>query len=107
MFNPQQVLHYETFGYVVMRNVFSAAEIETMQREFDQAMERIADFVPTPCESTYAHSNLLGDDTPFFAELTEDELRCCFRSTAQLRTDAVGFDSVSSFSSHISSTSFL
>lgn len=73
MFNPQQVLHYETFGYVVMRNVFSAAEIETMQREFVQAMEHVADFVPTPGESTYVHSNLLGDDTPFFAELTEDE----------------------------------
>jgi|GEM_PF-4335968 len=73
MFNPEQVLLYQTFGYVVMREVFSAGEIETMRREFDKAMERVADFVPTPGESTYAHSNLLGDATPFFASLTEDE----------------------------------
>ena len=73
MLSAEQVLHYETFGYVVMRGVFSAAEIKTMQWGFEQAVERAADFTPTPGESTYASLSLLGDATPFFASLTEDE----------------------------------
>ena len=73
MFTPDQVMHYQTFGYIIMRNVFTPAEIKTMQREFDTAMARTDDFTPTDGESTYTHAIMLGDDTPFFASLNEDQ----------------------------------
>ena len=67
MFTPDQVMHYQTFGYIIMRNVFTPAEIKTMQREFDTAMARTDDFTPTDGESTHTHAIMLGDDTPFLA----------------------------------------
>lgn len=30
MFTQEQVLHYKTFGYVIMRNVFSSDETKKM-----------------------------------------------------------------------------
>ncbi len=73
MITTDQVLHYNTFGYAVMRNVFTPDEIETMQKEFETAKAREGEFIPKEDVSTYAHMILLGDDTPFFASLTEDE----------------------------------
>ena len=73
MFTPEQVIHYNTFGYVIMRQVFSPDEIKTMQEEFDIAAQRNGDFTPRPGESTFTHFITLGDDTPFFAALTQDE----------------------------------
>ncbi|NKB71045.1 MAG: hypothetical protein GKR89_28580 [Candidatus Latescibacteria bacterium] len=73
MFTPEQVIHYHTFGYVIMRQVFSRDEIKTMQEEFEIAAQRNPDFTPKAGESTSTHFIMLGDDTPFFATLTEDE----------------------------------
>ena len=40
MFTDSTLLHYKTFGYMIMRSVFTAVEIETMQKHFDIASER-------------------------------------------------------------------
>ena len=73
MFSEEQVIHYKTFGYAIMRNVFTENEIETMQEEFSTTMHREGEFAPQEGESTYKHMIMLGDDTPFFASLNEDE----------------------------------
>jgi len=73
MFTPEQLLHYQTFGYAIMRNVFASQEVETMQREFSTAMARHDGFEPTAGESTFAHEIMLGHETSFFASLNEDE----------------------------------
>lgn len=88
MFTPDQVMHYQTFGYLIMRNVFTPAEIKTMQREFDTAMARTDDFTPTDGESTHTHAIMLGDDTPFFASLNEDQ-RICGPAQQTMGDDAV------------------
>ena len=88
MFTPDQVMHYQTFGYIIMRNVFTPAEIKTMQREFDTAMARTDDFTPTDGESTHTHAIMLGDDTPFFASLNEDQ-RICGPAQQTMGDDAV------------------
>jgi hypothetical protein len=73
MFTEAQVLHYKTFGYVIMRKVFTPDEIKIMQEEFTVASQRHGEFSPTADESTFSHMIILGDDTPYFASLTEDE----------------------------------
>lgn len=40
MFTDGKILHYKTFGYMIMRSVFTAVEIEKMQKEFDIARKR-------------------------------------------------------------------
>lgn len=66
-----QILFFKTFGYLVFREFFSAAELETIHREFDY---KLAEQYP---EQPYDGSRrywamLLDDDTPFFAGLLED-----------------------------------
>lgn len=40
MFTDNKLLHYKTFGYMIMRSVFTAVEIEKMQQDFNIASER-------------------------------------------------------------------
>jgi len=73
MFTKQQVLHYKTFGYVIMRNVFSKDEIKVMETEFETAMKREEVFTPKQGENSFGVHVMVGNDTPFVASLTEDE----------------------------------
>ena len=73
MFSEEQIIHYNTFGYAIMRNVFTDSEIETMQGEFEATIRREPEFAPGEGESAETHMIMLGDDTPFFASLSEDE----------------------------------
>ena len=36
MLTPGQIAHYETFGFIVLRGLFSAAEISSIRRDFDE-----------------------------------------------------------------------
>ena len=40
MFTDNKLLHYKTFGYMIMRSVFTTVEIDNMQKDFDIASER-------------------------------------------------------------------
>jgi ectoine hydroxylase-related dioxygenase (phytanoyl-CoA dioxygenase family) len=73
MLSEQQLLHYRTFGYVIIRNVFTPDEIRTMEKEFDATVERDGEIVPKANETNHQHMLILGDDSPFSAALTEDE----------------------------------
>ena len=73
MFTAEEVLHYTTFGFQVMRDVFMQDEVKTMQEEFEVAVRRQDRIAPYDGKRTNRHMQLVGDDTPFFASLTEDE----------------------------------
>ena len=73
MFTEEQLIHYRAFGFVVMRSVFTPQEMKTMQEEFEVAVRRLDEIAPYDGSSSYRHATVLGDDTPFFASLTEDE----------------------------------
>ena len=75
MLTEQQVRHFETFGFVVMRQVFTAAELETLNGEFIRELE--AAYGHAPFDGSKRHwKMMLGPDTPFFAGLPEDERFC-------------------------------
>ena len=57
MFSDEQIIHYKTFGYVIMRNVFTESEIETMQEEFETAVRRAGKFAPKERVDGNAHDH--------------------------------------------------
>lgn len=73
MFTEEQVLHYKTFGYVIMRSVFTSSEMKSMQDEYEVVIRRLDAIAPYDGKTDSRHAIVLGDDTPFFAALTEDE----------------------------------
>jgi len=71
MLTQEQLNHYQTFGFIILRNLFSRDEVAILQTEFDRAAERAAKFIPfdgTQRQSVYFN----GQDGPFFVSLTED-----------------------------------
>lgn len=38
MFTAEQQAHFETFGFIVLRQAFTPDEVEQITREFDQAL---------------------------------------------------------------------
>ena len=87
MFTEKQLIHYRTFGFVMMRGVFTPEEMKTMQEEFEMAVRRQDEIAPYDGKAAYRHTSVLGDDTPFFASLTEDER--LYRSAQQIFGDDV------------------
>jgi len=73
MFTQEQVLHYKTFGYVIMRNVFSSDETKKMRDEFTVAEQREPRSTTMAGRNSYSYHIVLGDDTPHLAALTEEE----------------------------------
>ena len=71
MLTLQQLDHFNTFGFIIMREVFSGDEIKTIQGEFDLRAASASGY--EPFDGTKPHGfNMMGDDTPFFASLMED-----------------------------------
>jgi hypothetical protein len=66
-----QVSFFKTFGYVVLKNALSSAEMRTLNVEFDRTME--AQYAHKPFDGTARYwSTLMEEDTPLFASLLED-----------------------------------
>ena len=66
-----QFTHFQTFGYVVLRRLFSANELETIQREFDFMM--VEQYGAGAYDGTRRHwTMMLDEDTPLFVSLLED-----------------------------------
>lgn len=75
MLTEEQRIHFQTFGFVILRGLFSPDELKTINVEFMEAME--AGFRETPFDGTRRHWLVtMGPETPFFASLLEDP-RCC------------------------------
>ncbi len=75
MLRDQELLHFETFGFVVMRNLFDAKELAVLRTEFDKRMASA--YRHAPFDGTTRHwVPMLGPSTPFFAGLLEDRRLC-------------------------------
>lgn len=71
MLTEQQVNHFNTFGFLIFRQLFSPEEMKTINAEFEHALT--AAYRHAPFDGTYRHwVRTMGPDTPFFGGLLED-----------------------------------
>ena len=71
MLDAQQVAQFRSFGFVVLKDLFSQEEVAVMRREFDHAAER--DGRIEPFNGTKGQNfSMMGEDTPFYSSLPED-----------------------------------
>ena len=71
MLTPEQKNHFDTFGFVILRDLFSPNEVKTIRAEFDGAAERASEF--EPFDGTKMHYfRMMGSETPFYTTLPED-----------------------------------
>ena len=71
MLTESQVRHFKAFGYVVMKQVLTAAELRTLHVEFERKLEM--QYAHRPFDGTSRHwSSMMDDETPLFASLLED-----------------------------------
>ena len=70
----EQVQHFETFGFIVRRQVFSQEEIDRLDEEFDHYLATIKDEFEKKVGQGRGWPNWsnLNPDTPFMAGLLED-----------------------------------
>ncbi len=70
----EQVQHFETFGFIIRRQVFSQAEIERIDAEFDQYLATIKDEFEKKVGQGRGWPNWsnLNPETPFMAGMLED-----------------------------------
>ena len=87
MLTEEQLAHFKTFGFVVMRSVLTEDELKTIRSEFDHRAAEAFSF--EPFDGSKRHTfNMMGHGTPFFASLMEDPR---FAETAeQMYGDVLG-----------------
>jgi hypothetical protein len=70
LLTPEQLRFFHTFGYIVLKQVFSPQEMKTIGAEFDGALA--ANYPDRPFDGSHRHyATMMDDDTPFFASLIE------------------------------------
>ena len=75
MLTEQQIIHFQTFGFLIFRKLFSPDELTILNAEFDRALESV--YRHTPFDGTRRHwVPMMGPETPFFASLLEDSRFC-------------------------------
>lgn len=75
MLTEQQIIHFQTFGFLVFRGVFTPSELTTINAEFEGAMESA--YRHAPYDGTRRHwVTMMRPETPFFAALLEDPRFC-------------------------------
>ena len=92
MITEQQVYFFKTFGFLVLKNVLTPAEIKNINKEFLVGLAKMDETkMGTSVRKQYNWTNL-GPDSPFTSSLLEDER---FYGIAQqiLGDDCVGVDS--------------
>ena len=101
MLTEEQIHQFKTFGFVVMRSVFTTDELKTIQAEFDHRAEAASSY--EPFDGTKRHSfNMMGDETPFFASLMEDPRFA--EAAEQLFGDVIG--EIAAANRYVSSSSW-
>ena len=71
MLTDEQLGFFDTYGFVILRGVFTPEEMRTIQGEFDRRAAVASSY--KRFNGTSRHNMLmLGEDTPFFASLLED-----------------------------------
>lgn len=72
MLTQKQQQHFDSFGFVLLRRLFSPAEMDVLRREFIVGLE--AKYRHAPFDGTRMHHTyLMESNTPFFASLLEDD----------------------------------
>ena len=70
MLTKEQKIQYETFGFAVLKGLFSQAEAVVIREEFEAGLAAERGRLGTPELPTYFSA--LGPETPFMASLPED-----------------------------------
>ena len=66
-----QIDFHKTFGYTVLKQLFSTDELATIRKEFDATMAE--QYAHRPYDGSERHwAPMTDEDTPFFASLMED-----------------------------------
>ena len=72
MLSNEQLQQFETFGFVVLRQFFSPDEVDTLREEFEKGLDLA--YQHRPFDGSERHwTPQMGPDTPFYAQLLEDE----------------------------------
>ena len=72
MLNPQQLQHFNTFGFVILRNALSADEVETLRDQWQRRADEADRFVPFAGDKS-RDMIAMGDSAPFITALFEDD----------------------------------
>ena len=66
MLTEQQLIHFQTFGFLIIRGLFGPDELRTINAEFEESMESA--YRHAPYDGTRRHRLLtMGPRTPFFS----------------------------------------
>ena len=75
MLTDFQLAHFRTFGFVVLRNLFTSDEVETLRVEYEAELARVYAHAPFTGATRY-WAMMLHPRTPLFSGLLEDERFC-------------------------------
>ncbi len=71
MLSEQELFHFQTFGFLIFRELFTRDELDSINAEFDAALSSA--YRHAPFDGTARHwVKMMGSRTPFFASLLED-----------------------------------
>ena len=68
----QQIQHFETFGFLIRRTVFSPEEVNKVKQEFDRRLESIREEAGPDAERLFHNWPNRNPETPYIASLLED-----------------------------------
>ena len=72
MLDDRQYRHFQTFGFVALRQLFTPDEVETLRGEFEKGLDLA--YPHHPFDGSERHwVKQMGPETPFYANLLEDE----------------------------------
>ena len=69
---PQQLAHYEAFGFIILRSLLSADEMAALSAEFEAKLDRMYAHLPYDDSMRHWSGPCLDDDTPLLRGFTED-----------------------------------
>ena len=73
--SPEQLNHFDTFGFLSLRQLLTAAEVATLRAEYEAELDHV--YAHSPFDGTERHWTLmLSERTPLFASLLADERFC-------------------------------
>ncbi len=75
MLTDQQIRHYKTFGFLVLRDLFTPEEIETLRNEYESELNLVYSDKPFTGKERY-WTYMMNPRTPFYASLLEDPRFC-------------------------------
>lgn len=72
MLTNDQMRQFDLFGFVILKDVFTPSELDTLRAEFESAAKR-NEAIEGKFDGTATQTfSMLGEDTPFYSSLLED-----------------------------------